>query len=226
VLGLVGLPSGIKFLLEVLGYGVYKDWSSTDVDLLLDVGANVGGVTIQRCLQDPSLSSIALEPKPETAALLRHNLQLNGVEDRVQVLEVAAGSVDADLDMALPIGSSMGVVYSEDATDLSGEQVQVKGVQLDSIPGLVGKRLAVKIDVEGHERHVLRGASKVLACSNSVVVEIHAEHLLEECKQHLERAGLEVHLVGNLLFGTRRASESGPDPAAHKENRTGLPFQA
>jgi FkbM family methyltransferase len=63
--------------------------------LFVEVGANIGTTTI------PALSvlgfgrALALEPEASNARLLRVNLVLNGLSDRCQVHEVAAGAVPA-----------------------------------------------------------------------------------------------------------------------------------
>jgi FkbM family methyltransferase len=57
----------------------------------LDIGAHIGGVTIALALDNPELKVIAVEAVPPNVELLRENVRLAGVEDRVTILHAAAG---------------------------------------------------------------------------------------------------------------------------------------
>lgn len=59
--------------------------------LALDIGAHIGAVTLGLAIDNPDLRVIAVEPVPGNARLLRENVALNGVSDRVTVIEGAAG---------------------------------------------------------------------------------------------------------------------------------------
>lgn len=62
----------------------------------LDLGGHVGGVGICLALDNPGLHSIVVvEPVPDNAELIRRNADLNGVGDRVEVIEAAAGPAGA-----------------------------------------------------------------------------------------------------------------------------------
>src|SRR5213078_4552287 len=58
----------------------------------LDVGAYIGSVTIGLAIDNPDLEVIALEAVPPNVELLRLNLELNGLTERVKVIEGAACS--------------------------------------------------------------------------------------------------------------------------------------
>ena len=59
--------------------------------LALDIGAHIGAVTLGLALDNPDLRVVAVEPVPDNARLLRENVVLNGLKDRVTVIEGAAG---------------------------------------------------------------------------------------------------------------------------------------
>ena len=59
--------------------------------LALDIGAHIGAVTLGLAIDNPDLRVIAVEPVPDNARLLRENVALNGLDDRVMVIEGAAG---------------------------------------------------------------------------------------------------------------------------------------
>ena len=118
--------------------------------LFVDVGANVGTYTIWAAEQGAEV--IALEPAADTFRLLEENIALNGY--RVTAVRAAAGDhcglarFTAGLDAGNTLAPDGPVV-----TDL---------VTVDS---LIGDRrvTGMKVDVEGFEIDVLRGAARGLA---------------------------------------------------------------
>lgn len=60
--------------------------------LALDVGAHLGAVTIALAIDNPALEVIAVEAVPPNVDLLRTNVALNGLEDRVRVVPLAAAA--------------------------------------------------------------------------------------------------------------------------------------
>lgn len=60
--------------------------------VFVDVGANIGTQTLYALLFGGFERAVCFEPVPENAWLLRLNTFLNGLSDRVTVIEAAAGS--------------------------------------------------------------------------------------------------------------------------------------
>lgn len=60
----------------------------------IDIGGYLGGVGIGLALDNPEARVIIVEPVPPNAALIRQNIALNGVTDRVTLIEGAAGGPD------------------------------------------------------------------------------------------------------------------------------------
>lgn len=58
---------------------------------LIDVGANIGTITIPALKRGLLQTATAIEPHPHNLRLLRANIALNGLEDRVTVLARAVG---------------------------------------------------------------------------------------------------------------------------------------
>lgn len=142
-------------------------------DMFLDVGSNIGSFTVLAsgvC----GATSWAFEPDPDNLAALKRNISLNGLEDRVTVLEVAAGDTDGTVSFTRGMGTMNRIARSGEAP---GRQVPI--ARLDS---LIGDRrpAMIKMDVEGHEEAVIRGARKVLAIDSLKVIEA------EDCTQPME----------------------------------------
>jgi FkbM family methyltransferase len=118
--------------------------------LFVDVGANVGTYTIWAAEQGAEV--IALEPAADTFSLLEENIALNGY--RVTAVRAAAGDHcgSARFTAGLDAGNSL-APDGPVVTDL---------VTVDSLIG--GRRVTgMKVDVEGFEIDVLRGAARALA---------------------------------------------------------------
>lgn len=143
--------------------------------VFVDVGAHVGLVAFQvaALAHAKGVVTHAFEPHPDAARGLRVNQDLNR-RLRVRVNECAltdhAGSLL--LDLRTHAVARVG--------DRSAETADVPAVTLDDYLDAAGIGYAdvVKIDVEGHELPVLRGASRALAEGRigHVVVEMLAAH--------------------------------------------------
>jgi FkbM family methyltransferase len=119
-------------------------------DLFLDIGANVGIYSVIAAELGAEL--MAVEPDPETAARLRNNLALNGYT--AQIFECAVGAQSGMARFTVGLDT-----INRIATDGNRE------VPVRTVDDILGERQAhgVKIDVEGFEIDVLRGAEKALS---------------------------------------------------------------
>ena len=122
--------------------------------VVLDVGANIGLYTMLAAKRGAKV--FAIEADPLNVALLRHNVRLNGFEDRVTVLEMAATDVEATLPLyrTLPRVGESNIVRKG---ILSGN---VQGRPIDSLnlPPLA----VCKMDIEGAELMALMGMQRTL----------------------------------------------------------------
>ncbi len=108
--GLIGQPNGLKFLIEIVGYDVYVDLDTDTSEVFYDIGANCGYLAISRCLRNSTLRAWCFEPRSESLLLLRRNIQLNRLQDRISVVEGAVSDVDGTVELGLPVGSSKGIL--------------------------------------------------------------------------------------------------------------------
>jgi FkbM family methyltransferase len=130
-----------------------------DCDVFVDIGANVGLYT---CLaRSRGVRALAIEPLPENLRYLYANLIDNAWTDTA-VYPVALGQASGLLSL---YGSGTGASFISGWAGARRETV-VPVLTLDSIlrgAEMLGKRLIIKVDVEGAERMVLSGARATLA---------------------------------------------------------------
>ena len=131
----------------------------------VDVGAHLGTATVWFGALCPSTMVHAIEPVARYVDVLRRNVRANGLEHKVKIHQLGvgqkAGTATNHLTGEHQVGFD-GIRSRDEAVD---ETFPV--VRLDD---LVTKPVAVlKIDVEGMEAEVLRGATRILDWSRPVV---------------------------------------------------------
>lgn len=134
-------------------------------DVFVDVGANVGlySATLGRVSQLlPDNRVVAIEANPDTANRLRETLR----DAHAEIINVALSERDAELEFVTGVTSG---VFSASAGDDNGTTVRVPCRTFDSL-ALPAGDLVVKIDVEGHELQVLRGAEQTLSAGRVKVL--------------------------------------------------------
>ncbi|WP_189994850.1 FkbM family methyltransferase [Thalassobaculum fulvum] len=137
-------------------------------DVLLDIGANVGIYTIAAA----GLFGVrvaALEPYGPNLAVLRRNVAINRLADRVTVLPVAATDVERTGRLYHEGGeagaASQHFETAVDGADESEPFDRVEGVPVDVLVerGTIPFPTRIKIDVDGNERAVIEGMTRTLA---------------------------------------------------------------
>jgi FkbM family methyltransferase len=134
-------------------------------DTLIDVGANVGLVSLQ-CLPllGPHGRAVAVEPQPLCCEAMAETIALNGITN-LEVHRIALSDQAGQLTLSLPDASNLGTASLEPGPAGSHESrlVEVKNGS-DFLESLrIEGEYAVKIDVEGHEGKVLAGLAPFFA---------------------------------------------------------------
>lgn len=135
---------------------------------VVDVGAHIGNHTIYWS-KIHKMKVLAFEPNPNTYTQLKRNLEYNDVNDLVSALNVAVGS-EQGLVSFTPLQNEDPGTYSmmRSANDAS---FRCRVVRLDDYLEYFATRKpgVIKIDVEGAEGEVIKGAMKVLQTYRPVV---------------------------------------------------------
>jgi FkbM family methyltransferase len=147
-------------------------------DTCFDVGSHVGYLAILMAhLVGPAGRVVAFEPVPETFETLQENILLNHLEN-VSLERTAVGEQEGTISLFCDSTQELSWTPSVAAYSMPGSDLRKLSVPVLSLDGYLRKsglcpRL-VKIDVEGAELAVLRGAREMLRLLRPVVlVEIH-----------------------------------------------------
>jgi FkbM family methyltransferase len=141
---------------------------------LIDVGTHWGIFTLAALhFGGYQARVMGIEASNDVVKVYRDNLVINGVSDRVVVINAACGQSDGSLKMLTTGagGADYFVIPTEERTDT----IEVSQVSVDSmVTTHLFKPTHLKIDVEGFEEEVLRGAVKTLKDSRPIIfLELH-----------------------------------------------------
>ena len=189
-----------KFLQTMLGFDKYLflfsvyviytlRWNRNERDFLhflgmlpnegtvLDIGANIGIMTVHFCRRLPQARVLAFEPIPDNIKALRLVIDFFKLKN-VEIFETALGNYDGEVDMVMPVLDSLPMqglshVMHESIPDHNeGWKFRTTIKKLDSIGALFENGLslkAIKIDVENFEYFVLEGAEKLITRHHPVI---------------------------------------------------------
>ncbi|HYF34722.1 MAG TPA: FkbM family methyltransferase [Prosthecobacter sp.] len=143
-----------------------------------DVGANHGIFSLVFLRVNPEGHVISVDPSPIAGEIRRRNRELNGMEAAMSLHDVACGSAAGNVRMHFNWHHLEVVGAGQHRED----DVDVKVKTLDELCARDGLQPdLVKIDVEGFELEVLKGAERALAAARLLFLEIHPE-LLDQLK--------------------------------------------
>jgi FkbM family methyltransferase len=144
-------------------------------DVFVDCGANIGLFTVYGAdLVGATGKVLACEPVAETFMRLEENCALNDVSDRVRLFNNALAA-ESGIEVVLT-GEVHNVMHVAPGRAPGGHAVRT--VTIDEIVGDSPTVTGLKIDVEGYELEVLRGAEDTIArFSPWMLIEFNSELL-------------------------------------------------
>jgi FkbM family methyltransferase len=193
-----------KDLLEYM-YSLLRN-STTRKTLAIDVGANIGNHSIfMRSFLSDYL--IAIEPNAKILPFLRRNLSMN--INNYAIYDCAVGEANATATLVLPEGAKNNIGMARVSFNGNGNTVQI--YPLDSIVDKWQQSRreqcnvsVIKIDVEGMELAVLKGAVKTITK--------YKPHIFVEAATAEEYRKLNDYLQG---LGYRKLSKWAATPVFH-----------
>jgi FkbM family methyltransferase len=168
----------------------------SDEDVVVDVGAHIGRYALVAARKASLV--VAVEPNPSNFSILQENVALNGFDNVISLPFAVSDKkgrsglfVSLDGDTAI---SSLEPKWSERLNRTSGgKPLDVQCETLDRIVSDLNLTVIdwLKIDVEGHEVLVLKGAESALQITRNLILEVTAGNE-ELCRNETKRAGLEL----------------------------------
>jgi len=167
--------------------------------VVYDVGANVGVFATQlaQMLADHPVEIHAFEPVPATFAKLVQSVELLGLHDRIHPIAAAVVDDHRAVDLSYSAANSLYAQVAMRGEPRPGEElVRAPGLALDAFHAREGALpTLLKIDVEGCETAVLRGAKHLLARPDRPAV------LFEYYPEIFSECGVSADSFNQLLSG-------------------------
>lgn len=168
--------------------GMYIDWGQLsrlpDIDTLVDIGVGANGT---EDLYDafPNARLILIDPLDEANDYAAKAQEGDGClkERSVKFYKTAVGNVSEATSMEISIEKAIGRSTLLEVSDLNyeGPPTEKRMVKLNSLDAVLTEelnlgRVGIKIDTEGFELDVIKGASKTLTMTKFVIAEVRHNH--------------------------------------------------
>ncbi len=171
---------------------------------LLDIGAAFGIFSLAAARLGGK--AIAIDPSPIATRMIARQAALNGLSDRIQIIQAAVSNEIGSVSM-LNSGIFSDGYFKFTPSRPRSELTETKAITIDQIVTQYGAPTHIKIDVEGQEAAVLRGGRATLDLQSPVLfIELHTEMITAEggdpglALDELEQLGYEtLALNGNPM---------------------------
>jgi FkbM family methyltransferase len=152
-------PGQQKYLLENI--------QKMSADMFLDIGANFGYYSVLAGDQGIVSKIISFEADKRNIGQLSTNIWLNGLSDKTTVVAKAISDTSGTISFAPAPENSTGVSRVTD----KGDALQIECISIDDYLDCTGQKIAVKMDVEGHELSAIAGMKNLLK-NNEIFLQI------------------------------------------------------
>jgi FkbM family methyltransferase len=216
------LRDGIQFHLDISDYQQYliyfdlQENSSKPLlnyipnkeGVIIDIGANIGQTSLwiaQKFEKSKNIEIHAFEPYPDTFKALEKNIKANSYKN-IKIFNIALGSKDDEILMVQDCETNSGGfrVFSE-KHNKDKKIIKVKQVTLDLLHEQIKDVFFIKIDVEGYEMEVLKGAVNILSkYKPTLFIELNDINL----KQQNSSANELIIFLENLNYSHIKNSET------------------
>jgi FkbM family methyltransferase len=206
----------IRFVRQVLKNG----------DSAIDVGGHIGFFTMQMAaMVGPAGRVYAYEPFDANADLLERSIAENEFGDRIRLQRAAAGAAPGTATLTFPLetlNSGGAYLLRDGGAPLAGNQT--KTVPLVALDALELRRPIrfIKMDVEGAEPQVIRGATRLLKDDRPVILsELHPTQLERASGMTADEFLAQIRTLGYRVHQITGPSEKITSPAEAGHSRSG-----
>jgi FkbM family methyltransferase len=159
--------------------------------------------------------AIAVDPSPAAIRMVRFQCGINGLDDRVKTLRACVTDRRGTMHCVDAGVQSAGYFVSPEAGHEDADLTEVDTVSVDDLTERFGPPTHLKIDVEGHEISVLKGAERTLTQHRPLVfLELHGDILRrggetpKEVISHLAMRGYSLREVDGSPLADSAAERS------------------
>lgn len=169
---------------------------------VLDVGANIGIMTVHLANKLPNSTVHAFEPIPDNLSVLKRIIAKFNLK-KIKIHEVAVGETSGNVQMILPHQGKtkmqgLSHVKHESITEWNeGEEFSVPLNTLDNL--LNGEPIqGIKIDIENFEYYALKGGKRILESNHPIIyAELWDNENRSNCIDLLASMNYKPHVVVN-----------------------------
>lgn len=167
--------------------------------IIIDIGANIGNHTLYWANESHAKKIYAFEPIPHTFEILKKNIEINNLQDRVKLHNIGLADQECSGEIKCFCKQNIG------GTRLKKLQSDTKFTMplttLDSFNITEDKVDLIKIDVEGMDNEVLLGSKNTIAKYKPVIVIESFADSFEKTNSILEEYGYKKeHDFGSCEF--------------------------
>jgi FkbM family methyltransferase len=173
--------------------------------VIFDIGANVGtySLALAKFVEDSLVYSF--EPNAQPYLKLTENIDLMNLRPRVAPMNIALSSQEGRRTLHISSAGGMSSFYREQAGSKGNEVIGAQIVDCCSVDGLIRNEICrlpdvIKIDVEGHEYDVLKGAENTIRSN--------APQMFIELHDFREGPDIEKYLSRDLNYACARIGDS------------------
>lgn len=167
---------------------------------VVDIGGHIGCYSL--LASKTSNNIVSIEPSKASYKLLVKNIAENNLGRKVETMNLALGSSPGFVRLfkgVIPAGNSTDVDFG-----LGSEEVTM--TTLDKVCSKMPKIDVLKMDAQGAEADILRGAKKTLRKVRKIVIEVDRQDIEDDCSKILKFNGFRLHRLKNLLLGEKTSS--------------------
>lgn len=161
-------------------------------DVILDVGANIGLFAIRYGKEFPTVPVHCFEPNPRVYKRLVRNLEANGLTNVVAINAAAGDSAGIRPFFVGRVTVTGSMIQNGDRAAEPAFYTEVIDLDAFCKARSIASIGLLKIDVEGAEMEVLRGAQDALQVTKALMIECHSDELAASVEAFLAARGFEV----------------------------------
>ncbi len=164
-------------------------------DVIFDVGSNIGFYSVRQAKKTVNGKVYSFEPNPYAFERLKRNVVLNNLEN-VVVNNLALGEKSGKIQFNFDMSTTTGMVSGDKGA------FEVERINIDEYikKNNIQRINIMKIDTEGSEFEILKGAKESLKIIDKIVMEYHSEELKSDVTTFLKEKGFNKIIDRNLIL--------------------------